>query len=88
MIPTHVVKDPEHLTMTITAEQDLNIKAAGNITLESSAGDLAIKCNSFSVEARKAYAVKGTQGAMEATQGLALKCLAGVNVNDGALEVK
>jgi uncharacterized protein involved in type VI secretion and phage assembly len=84
---SEIVMDAAKKSVSITAGQDLTIKAKGNITLESTSGDLSIKCNKFSAEAQQKYEIKGAQGAVEAQGGLAIKCLAGVKINDGALEV-
>jgi phage baseplate assembly protein V len=84
-----IVIDSKENTVTITSDKEVTVKAQGNITLDSSGGDLAIKCQSLSVDASKSVSIKaGQSGTVEANSGLALKCLAGVNVNDGALEVR
>lgn len=74
-------------SITIESGQDLMIQAKGNITLETGSGDIAIKCQNLAIETQKGYSLKGPNGTVEAQNGLALKCMAGINLNDGALEV-
>jgi len=74
--------------VTITSKKDLAITAEGNIRISNEKGELAITCKTFSVDAKQGYELKGPQGKLEASGGMALTCAAGVNVNNGALEVK
>jgi uncharacterized protein involved in type VI secretion and phage assembly len=83
-----LVFDTKANTVTLTSGKDLAIQAKGNISLSADSGDVSIQCKSFSVDAQQGYSLKGAQASLEASGGLALKCMAGVNVNDGALEVK
>jgi uncharacterized protein involved in type VI secretion and phage assembly len=84
-----IVIDSKGKTITLTSAKDVTVKAQGDITLDASGGKLAIKCQSLTVDASQSVSIKaGQQGSLEAQSGLALKCLAGVNVNDGALEVR
>jgi uncharacterized protein involved in type VI secretion and phage assembly len=73
--------------ITIKSEKDLTIEAKGNISLNSSGGDVAIKCNNFSVQAQNCEIKANTKCAIEAQAGIGIRCLAGVKINDGALEV-
>jgi uncharacterized protein involved in type VI secretion and phage assembly len=83
-----VVIDSADNTVTVTSGGDLILKAQGAITLESSGGDVTIKCRSLAVEAQQSFGLKAGQGGkVEAQAGLSIDCPAGVNVNQGALEV-
>lgn len=83
-----VVIDSAANSITLTADQDVKVVAKGNVSIEAG-GDLSLKCNALTVEAQQSFALKANQdGKVEAQSGLALSCLAGVNVNDGALEVR
>jgi len=75
-------------TISITSDKDLILMAKGNISLESSGGDVSIKGKNVALEGQQALAAKGGTGKLEATNGLSITCAAGVNVNNGALEVK
>lgn len=84
-----IVFDSKQSSLSITADKDVTIAAGGNITLSSSGGDVAIKCKNLTIDAQQQYALKsGKEGAIEAAAGLKITCMAGVNVNSGALEVK
>ncbi|APR87704.1 VgrG protein [Minicystis rosea] len=84
-----IVLDAKQNAVAIAADKDVTIQAGGNITLSSSGGDVAIKCKNLSIEAQQKFALKASQeGALEASAGLKITCMAGVNVNSGALEVK
>lgn len=81
--------DAQKNGVRIASGGDLSIEAEGTITLKSSGGDLAIACGGLAIDARKAYALKaGQEGTIEAKSGLKLTCLAGIDLNGGALEVK
>ncbi|MFP2925249.1 phage baseplate assembly protein V [Pyxidicoccus sp. 3LG] len=80
--------DTQSNKVTIVSEKDLSIEARGDIRLATDSGDLSIKCRSFSVDAQQGYQLKGAQASMEASDGMAIKCMAGVDINGGALEVK
>lgn len=83
-----IVIDSKQNAITISSDKEVTVKAQGDITLDAG-GNLALKCQSFSVEANQSVSIKANQSAtLEAQSGLALKSLAGVNVNDGALEVR
>ncbi|QYO62084.1 phage baseplate assembly protein V [Leptolyngbya sp. 7M] len=83
-----IVIDSAKNTITIQVEQELTIEAKGNITLRTSGGDVAITCQNFSVQAQQKCQIKAAANLdLEANTGLGVKCLAGVNVNNGALEV-
>lgn len=83
-----IVIDSKEGSISVTSDKDLVLKAQGNITIETSGGDLAIKCQGLSIEAQGSFSLKAMQeGKVEAQSGLALTCLAGVDVNNGALEV-
>jgi uncharacterized protein involved in type VI secretion and phage assembly len=83
-----VVLDSAANTIAVTSEKDLVLKAKGNITLESSGGDVSITCVKLSVKAEEYSLVADQKGAVEATAGLAVTCANGVDVNNGALVVK
>jgi uncharacterized protein involved in type VI secretion and phage assembly len=83
-----VVFDSAANAIAVTSEKDLVLKAKGDITLESSGGDVSIKCVKLSVAAQQYSLVADQKGTVEATAGLALNCSNGVDVNNGALVVK
>ncbi|MFP2903813.1 phage baseplate assembly protein V [Pyxidicoccus sp. 3LFB2] len=68
---TQLVIDAEAGSVTLTADQDLSMKAGGALTLQ---------CRELSAEADQ-------RGSVKAAQGLALNSSAGIKLNDGALEV-
>jgi uncharacterized protein involved in type VI secretion and phage assembly len=83
-----IVIDSQNNALSIRVEGDLTIEAKGKISLKSSRGDLSIQGNNLSLQAQQNCEVKANQrGTVQANAGLALKCLAGVEINDGALEV-
>jgi uncharacterized protein involved in type VI secretion and phage assembly len=80
--------DAAKKTIAITSEKDLVLKAKGKISLESGS-DVSIQGTNLVLDGQKSYAIgTGGSGKVEATNGLAVTCNKGVNVNDGALEVK
>jgi uncharacterized protein involved in type VI secretion and phage assembly len=83
-----IVIDSKNNTLNIRVEGDLTIEAKGKISLKSSRGDVSIQGNNLSLQAQQNCEIKANQrGTVQANAGLALKCLAGVKINDGALEV-
>jgi uncharacterized protein involved in type VI secretion and phage assembly len=83
-----IVIDSKKNSMTIKVEQDLNIETKGKINLKSSGGDVSIECNNLKIQAQQNFEIKANvQGTIQSNVGMALKCLAGVKINDGALEV-
>lgn len=83
-----IVIDTKKNAISITSEQDLNIEAKGKINLKSSNGDIMIECNNLKIQAKQNFEIKAnSQGTIQSNAGLAVKCMAGVKVNDGALEV-
>ena len=82
--------DASKSTISITSDKDLILSAKGKISLESGS-DVSIKGQSLALEGEQKYAIKaGTDGTLEAAKSLAITCMGtgGVNVNNGALEVK
>jgi uncharacterized protein involved in type VI secretion and phage assembly len=80
--------DASKSTISITSDKDLILRAKGKISLESG-GDVSIKGENLALEGQGTYAIKaGKEGSLDAVKGLAITCTAGVNVNNGALEVK
>ncbi len=83
-----VIIDSSKNAMTIKVEQDLTVEAKGKISLKSSGGDLSIECKNLAIQAQQNCEIKAnSQCTVQANGGMALKCLAGVKINDGALEV-
>ena len=83
-----IVFDTKKNSISIKSEQDLNIEAKGKINLKSSNGDIMIECNNLKIQAKQNFEIKAnSQGTIQSNAGLAVKCMAGVKVNDGALEV-
>jgi uncharacterized protein involved in type VI secretion and phage assembly len=82
--------DAARSTITVSSDKDLILKAKGKISLEGG-GEVSIKGSSLALEGDQSFALKSGangSGKVEATGGLAITCMAGVNVNNGALEVK
>jgi phage baseplate assembly protein V len=73
-----ITLDAANNKIAIESGGDFSIKAQGKLTIEAS-DDVSIKGANVTVEASNKLAAKGTQ--------MALNGSAGVNVNDGALEV-
>jgi uncharacterized protein involved in type VI secretion and phage assembly len=83
-----IVIDSAKNTITIQVEQGLTIETKGNIELKTTGGDVTISCQNFSLQAQQTCRIKAnTSFELEANAGLGIKCLAGVKINDGALEV-
>jgi len=91
-----IVIDSKNNAISIEVEKDIIIKAKGKINIESSDGDISIKCNNLAIQTQQnceiktnsKFEVKANANCnIQANAGLALKCMAGVKINDGALEV-
>jgi phage baseplate assembly protein V len=72
-----IVLDTKNKTITIESGDKLTITAKNNLTLESKSGDISIKGNNVTIEAKAKLAAKGGEMALNGK----------VNVNNGALEV-
>ena len=83
-----IVLDSASGSLSIASDKKLTIQAKGDIALTSSGGDVAISCKSFSVSAQQSYEIKGSQGKLSGQSQIAIDCMAGVNINSGALEVR
>jgi len=83
-----IVLDSAAGSLSIASDKKLTIQARGDISLASSGGDVSISCKSFSVSAEQGYHLSASQGKLEGTSQIAIDCLAGVNINSGALEVR
>ncbi|MFB2971836.1 phage baseplate assembly protein V [Aerosakkonema sp. BLCC-F183] len=88
--------DSKNNTISIEGEKDITIKAKGKISIESSEGDISIKCKNLAIQtqqnceikANSKFEVKANSSCnIQANAGMGLKCMAGVKINDGALEV-
>lgn len=74
--------------ITVGCEGDVTIEAKGKLTLKSTSGDVSIEGKNLSLQAQGSFEVKANQSVnVQANAGMALKCAAGVKINDGALEV-
>ena len=83
-----IVIDSKNNAITLKVEQDLTIEAKGKISLKTSGGDVAIECNNLNIQAKQNCEIKANANCnIEANTGMGIKCLAGVKINDGALEV-
>ena len=84
-----IVIDSKKNTLTLQVEGDLTIQTKGTITLTSSSGDLALEGNNIALKAKQNCEIQANQSCkLQAKDAMTLKCAEGVNVNDGALEVK
>lgn len=91
-----IVIDSKNNAISIEVEKDITIKAKGQINIESSDGDISIKCKNLAIQtqqnceikANSKFEVKANSNCnIQANAGMGLKCMAGVKINDGALEV-
>jgi len=91
-----IVIDSKNNAISIEGEKDISIKAKGKISLESSDGDISIKCKNLAIQTQPNCEIKANSKVevkadsncnIQANAGMALKCMAGVKINDGALEV-
>ncbi|MEG4495030.1 phage baseplate assembly protein V [Microcoleus sp. D3_18_C4] len=91
-----IVIDSKNNAISIEGEKDISIKAKGKISLESSDGDISIKCKNLDIQTQQNCEIKANSKVevkansncnIQANAGMALKCMAGVKINDGALEV-
>jgi uncharacterized protein involved in type VI secretion and phage assembly len=81
--------DSKNNAMMIEIEKDLTIAAKGKITITTSGGDIAIECNNLKIQTKQNCEIQAKASCnFEATASMGLKCMAGVTINDGALEVK
>lgn len=66
--------------ISVKCNGELTLEAQGKISIKSGSGDVLINGNNISLEAQQNLS-------SQANSGLAIKCPAGVKINDGALEV-
>jgi len=67
---------------------NLNFEAQQNCKMESSGGEVKIHGINLNFQAQQSCEMKANvKCAIESQAGMAIKCLAGVKINDGALEV-
>ncbi|NER93778.1 MAG: phage tail protein [Symploca sp. SIO1B1] len=88
--------DSQNKAIAIEAEQDLTITAKGKINITSFDKDIDINCKNLSIttqenlqiDAGKNCNIKAkAKSELSSASGMALKCSAGVKVNNGNLEV-
>lgn len=80
--------DTQRNAIHVQSEQSLVIKTNGTLTIASDGGDVVIKGNNISLQAAQNLELNAkASGRLQAQTGLAVKCLAGVKINDDALEV-
>lgn len=80
--------DSKNNAITIKVEKDFTIEAKGKINIKTSGGDIAIECNNLKIQAKQNCDIQANGNCkIEANSGMGIKCLAGVKINDGALEV-
>lgn len=80
--------DSKNNVITIASEKDVKITPKGNIILDTTSGNVAIKCSKFSVDASQGIEIKTNATCdISASASLGIKCISGVSINDGALEV-
>ncbi len=82
-----IVIDAQENTVTLTSSGALKLEARGDLTLDSSEGDINLTCKRFSVKANAGYSLDAPQGSLEASSSLSIDCTAGVRINKDALEV-
>jgi uncharacterized protein involved in type VI secretion and phage assembly len=82
-----IVIDSKNNAIMLKVEQDLTLEAKGKISLKTSGGDLAFECNNLNIQAKQNCEIKANANCNIEAAGMGIKCLAGVKINDGALEV-
>ena len=75
-----VIIDSKKNTMSIKVEKDITVESKGKITIKSSDGDITIEGKNLEFKAQSKCEI-------EASSSMALKCSAGVKINDSSLEV-
>ncbi|WP_421658670.1 phage baseplate assembly protein V [Leptothermofonsia sp. ETS-13] len=75
-----IIIDSSKKSMMIKVGEELTIETGGKISLKSSKGDLEIDCQNLSINAKQNCNIK-------ANSGIGIECMAGVKINNGALEV-
>ncbi|MGG6297737.1 phage baseplate assembly protein V [Leptolyngbya sp. AN02str] len=80
--------DTKQNSISLRSEQALSIETKGDLSIKSSGGAVTISGKTIALQAQQRFDIKANaQGTVQAQAGLAIKCLAGVKINDGALEV-
>ncbi|MBD2251980.1 phage baseplate assembly protein V [Nostoc parmelioides] len=83
-----IVIDSSQNAIAVNSEKNITLNTKGTITLKTSGGDLVINCKNLKIQAQETVDIQAqTQCKVQANTAMALKCLAGVKINDGALEV-
>jgi uncharacterized protein involved in type VI secretion and phage assembly len=83
-----IVIESAHNTLTIQVEGDVTLRAKGQITIQSDGGDLAFRGHNIALQAQGDCTVQALNNcSVQAQVRLALQGPAGVNINNGALEV-
>ena len=82
-----LVIDAAKGTITVTADQALEIKVGADITLTCKGGEVTLTCKKFTVKDAQEVALGGGQIKVSADQSLELAGGSGINLNNGALEV-
>lgn len=80
--------DTKKSTIRLEAETAITLETKGDLTIASSGGAVTISGKTIAIQAQQNFEIKAnSQGTVQAQAGLAIKCLSGVKINDGALEV-
>jgi uncharacterized protein involved in type VI secretion and phage assembly len=80
--------DTAQNTIHLTADSAITLESRGDITLKSATGAVKLSGKTIALEAQQGFEIRANgTGKVQAQAGLALTCMAGVNVNNGAMEV-
>lgn len=81
--------DTQHGSISLKSDQTIAIETQGDLTIKTANGHVEISGKTISLKAQSGFELTTDTGlgTVESQQGLAIKCMAGVKINDGALEV-
>ena len=83
-----IVIDSKTSALSVKSDGSLTIESKGTITIKSTGGAVEIDCTTLTVKTKQGCEITSQAGiTMQATAQLALTASAGVNINNGALEV-
>ena len=83
-----IVIDSKTSALTVKSDGSLTIESKGAITIKSTGGAVEIDCTTLKITTQQGCEITSQGGiTMKATAQLALTASAGVNMNNGALEI-